>query len=143
MDLQKIVAECRQKNEYSALFDQIPYAKFLGIDCQLAGDEVIFRLQQRKTNIGNPTLPAIHGGVIAGFMEHSAIVHLLIFMEQPKFPKVIDFSIDYLRAGHFRDTYSECQVCRQGRRIANVSISAWQTRRSEPIATARAQMLLA
>ncbi|MNF18649.1 hypothetical protein D3C80_2228570 [compost metagenome] len=61
-----------------------------------------------------------------------------MFMGVPHIPKIIDFSTDYLRAGHFRDTYAQCQVWRQGRKVANVSITAWQTRRSEPIATARA-----
>ncbi|MDZ4332713.1 MAG: PaaI family thioesterase, partial [Pseudomonas sp.] len=87
---------------------------------------------------GNPTLPALHGGVIAGFMEHSAMLHLLMFMGIPHLPKIIDFSIDYLRAGHYRDTFVQCQVWRQGRRVANVAITAWQTNQTEPIATARA-----
>src|SRR5690606_16371236 len=72
-------------------------------------------------------LPALHGGVIAGFMEHAAMLHLLMFMGIPHLPKIIDFSIDYLRAGHYRDTYAQCQVWRQGRRVANVAITAWQT----------------
>ncbi|MEE2869222.1 MAG: hotdog domain-containing protein, partial [Pseudomonadota bacterium] len=52
------------------------------------------------------------------------------------------FTIDYLRAGHFRDTYAECRITRQGRRIANVHISAWQKNRQEPITIARAHFLL-
>ena len=78
------------------------------------------------------------GGVIAGFMEHSAMLHLLMFMGIPHLPKIIDFSIDYLRAGLYRDTFVQCQVWRQGRRVANVAITAWQTKQAEPIATARA-----
>lgn len=66
------------------------------------------------------------------------MLHLLMFMGIPHLPKIIDFSIDYLRAGHYRDTYAQCQVWRQGRRVANVAITAWQTRQTEPIATARA-----
>ncbi|MGB1222023.1 MAG: PaaI family thioesterase, partial [Alcanivoracaceae bacterium] len=58
-------------------------------------------------------------------------------------PKTIDFTIDYLRAGHYRDTYAECRVTRLGRRVANVHISAWQVRREDPIAIARAHFLLA
>ncbi|OYW90575.1 MAG: thioesterase, partial [Pseudomonadales bacterium 32-61-5] len=44
---------------------------------------------------------------------------------------------DYLRAGHYRDTFAACQVWRQGRRVANVAVTAWQTNQAEPIATAR------
>ena len=71
-------------------------------------------------------------------MELSAALHLLIFTGSPGVPKIIDFSLDYLRAGQFRDTWAKCQVCRQGRRVANVAITAWQSTEGEPIATARA-----
>ncbi len=76
--------------------------------------------------------------VIAGFMELSAALYLLIYSESASIPKIIDFSIDYLRAGHFRDTYAQCQLWRQGRRVTNVAITAWQGDRDTPIATARA-----
>lgn len=97
-----------------------------------------FVCRPNRDNIGNPLLPAIHGGVIAGFMELAAALHLLVFTGSPGVPKIIDFSLDYLRAGQFRDTYAKCQVCRQGRRVANVAITAWQSTEAEPIATARA-----
>ncbi|MNT91644.1 hypothetical protein D3C72_2327790 [compost metagenome] len=70
-------------------------------------------------------------------MELAAALHLLVFTGSPGVPKIIDFSLDYLRAGQFRDTYAKCQVCRQGRRVANVAITAWQSTEAEPIATAR------
>ncbi|MBD7977289.1 MULTISPECIES: PaaI family thioesterase [Pseudomonas] len=133
-----LVQEANEKNDYSALLDLVPYARLIGIECLRLGDDMVFRLPTNADNIGNPVLPALHGGVIAGFMEHAAMLHLLMFMGTPHLPKIIDFSIDYLRAGHYRDTYASCQVWRQGRRVANVSITAWQTTQTEPIATARA-----
>jgi len=142
MDVEKVLVECRQKNDYTALIENVPYAKTLGLSCVRAGDEVTFILPAKKENIGNPTLPAIHGGVLGGFIEHSAILHLLLFMEKPHFPKVIDLSIDYLSAGHYRDTYSEVQILRLGRRVANVSVNVWQTQKCKPIATARLHFLV-
>ncbi|MBO3274235.1 PaaI family thioesterase [Pseudomonas schmalbachii] len=138
LNIAELVCVARETNDYSPLIDAIPYARMIGIQCQRQGDEAIFHLPANKDNIGNPILPALHGGVIAGFMEHSAVLHLLMFMGVPHIPKIIDFSTDYLRAGHFRDTYAQCQVWRQGRKVANVAITAWQTHRDEPIATARA-----
>ena len=126
------------RGNYDALLELVPYARLIGIECTRLGDELLFRLPASKDNIGNPILPALHGGVIAGFMEHAAMLHLLMFMGIPHLPKIIDFSIDYLRAGHYRDTFVQCQVWRQGRRVANVAITAWQTNQTEPIATARA-----
>ncbi|GID07640.1 MULTISPECIES: PaaI family thioesterase [Pseudomonas] len=130
--------QAHAQGDYAALLQLIPYAELIGVECSRVGDELLFRLPANKDNIGNPLLPAIHGGVIAGFMELSAALHLLIFTGSPGVPKIIDFSLDYLRAGQFRDTWARCQVCRQGRRVANVAITAWQSTEAEPIATARA-----
>jgi len=130
--------QAHERGDYASLLHLIPYAKLIGVECSRVGDELLFRLPANKDNIGNPLLPAIHGGVIAGFMELSAALHLLILTGAPGVPKIIDFSLDYLRAGQFRDTWARCQVCRQGRRVANVAVTAWQSTEAEPIATARA-----
>lgn len=142
MSLEEVLEACRAENNYQKLVNNVPYARLLGIECERMGDEVLFKLPPRESNIGNPTLPAIHGGVLGGFIEHAAILHVVMFMERPQFPRIIDLSIDYLSAGHFRDTYAECRILRMGRRIANVSVDLWQKSRNSPIATARAHMLL-
>lgn len=97
LNLNALVREAHEKNDYDSLLSLIPYAKLIGIECLRLGDDMVFRLPANKDTIGNPILPAIHGGVIAGFMEHSAMLHLLMFMGIPHMPKIIDFSIDYLR----------------------------------------------
>lgn len=142
MSINEIVLQCRETNDYARLVEAIPYARTIGMGCIKAGEEVIFTLPAIKTNIGNPTLPAIHGGVLGGFIEQSAQLHLLMVMETPTYPKVVDLSIDYLSAGLFRDTFAECRVLRMGRRIANVAVTLWQAKKDEPIATARAHLLL-
>ncbi|BCX69847.1 MULTISPECIES: PaaI family thioesterase [Pseudomonas] len=139
---QEQLRQAHELGDYASLLQMIPYATLIGVECSRVGDELLFRLPANKDNIGNPLLPAIHGGVIAGFMELAAAMHLLIATGSPSVPKIIDFSLDYLRAGQFRDTWARCQVCRQGRRVANVAITAWQTTEGEPIATARAHFKL-
>lgn len=140
--VQEIISRSHETGDYSALVAAIPYARMIGMQVTRLGSEAFFRLPSAQNNIGNPVLPALHGGVIAGFMEQSAMLHLMMFMNSEVFPKIIDFSVDYLRAGLYRDTYASCQVWRQGRRVGNVAITAWQTRSSEPIATARAHFKL-
>jgi uncharacterized protein (TIGR00369 family) len=138
IDFKDQVRQAREQARYETLFELIPYARLIGIECSRQDDELLFRLPANKDNIGNPLLPAIHGGVIAGFMELAAAMHLLVTTGSGSVPKIIDFSVDYLRAGYFRDTYAQCQVWRQGRRVANVAVTAWQSTSAEPIATARA-----
>ena len=141
--LKTLIAACRSGEQpWQALVERVPYAQFLGIRIEARGEELTFVLPKADTNLGNPTLPALHGGAVAGFMEQAALIFLLLEMGEPKLPKTIDFTIDYLRAGLFRDTFAECRVTRLGRRIGNVNIEAWQTRRDEPIAIARAHFLL-
>lgn len=142
-ELRDLIEQCRKGDlSYQALVDRVPYAAFLGIQLHARGEELTFVLPAADTNLGNPTLPALHGGAVAGFMEQAAIIFLMLEMGEPKVPKTIDFTIDYLRAGLFRDTFAECRVTRLGRRVANVHISAWQVRRSDPITIARAHFLL-
>lgn len=123
--------------------NRIPYASYLGMQADVAGHDILFRLPPDDKLIGNASLPALHGGVVGAFMELSGAIHLVAKMEKPVMPKVINFSLDYLRASRLRETYARCSVTRQGRQIANVSITAWQDDVDAPNATARAHFLIA
>ncbi|GGY43522.1 thioesterase [Bacterioplanes sanyensis] len=142
MSFEAMLKQARLDGDFKPLVAAIPYAGLIGLQFQRFGKDVLFQLPKNDDNIGNPILPAIHGGVIGGFMELSASLHLLMTMETLAMPKMIDFSLDYLRAGRHQDTFAECQVWRQGSRVANVAINAWQAERTTPIATARAHFLL-
>lgn len=50
------------KGDYEPLLALIPYAALIGITCQREGDDLLFCLPASQDNIGNPLLPAIHGG---------------------------------------------------------------------------------
>lgn len=141
--LPDVIALCKAEGNFDRLVDAIPYARLLGMRCRVRDGSLHFLLPAREENIGNPTLPALHGGAIGGFMEHAALVHLLATMDTPRMPKTIDLTIDYLRAGLYRDCHASCTVTRQGRRVANVMITCWQDDPSEPITQARAHFLLA
>lgn len=142
MELTDWINQPLAKRDITRAIDLIPYAKLIGMECMMLGEEVIYRLPVLESNIGNPTLPAIHGGVIGGFMENAAILFVLKKIDTQCLPKVVDLSIDYLRPGRFQDTFARCELVRQGRKVANVSVTVWQNHRSEPIANARTHLLL-
>lgn len=141
-DLQSIITQAKQDGDWCSVINRVPYAQLIGMTAMNIGEELLFILPALEHNIGNPTLPAIHGGCIGGFMENAAIFHVIANVDTPRIPKVIDFSLDYLRPGRFRDTYASCEVVRQGRKVVNVAIQAWQTTHQEPIAIARMHLLL-
>ena len=145
-DITKIVSEARANRAPERVIEALPYANLLGMKAlyQQAGEgeELIFHLPPSKSNVGNPTLPALHGGAIGGFMEMVSSIHLLMSLEAMHVPRVVDFSIDFVRAGRLEDTWASCSVVRQGRKLVNVSIQTWQQDRNAPIATARAHFLI-
>ncbi len=140
--LNQLVSQAHADGEYQPLIDLIPYASIIGVECQRYGEEIVFRLPANPDNIGNPILPALHGGVIASFMELTAVFQLMLQLNTPVLPKIVDFSVDYMRAGLDKDTFATCEVQRQGRRVSNCSVIAWQDRKRQPIASARAHFLM-
>lgn len=120
----------------------IPYVEFMGIRHAPAGAQTVYRLPYQEKLIGNPRLPALHGGVIAGFAETAATLHLIDTLRGAKLPKGIDFTMDYLRAGRPQETFAQCEIVRLGSRVALVHVRCWQKDPGTPITVARAQFLL-
>jgi len=126
----------------TAALARIPYASFLGVRAELKGDELTLVLPYSDHLVGNPLLPALHGGVVAALMELTAITQLAIASKSDKFPKTIDVGFDYLRSGKPVDTYARARVVKIGRRIANVQAEAWQNEREQPIAAMHGHFLV-
>lgn len=142
------------------LVEGVPYSQFLGIHFDRRGDELTAILPFDEKLIGNPMLPALHGGVTAAFLEVAAIIELswsylwedieagridpgkLNPETMPRLPKTIDFTVDYLRSGLPRDAYARARVNRSGRRYASVHVEAWQDNRTRLFAQATGHFLM-
>ena len=142
MNLSELIKKDPDAQTLLQWLQKIPYARYLGMEAQMREQDILFILPGNKKLVGNVMLPAIHGGVVGGFMEQAAALHLIAKMEHPVVPKTINFSLDYLRPTRLRDTFAQCTLTRQGRQVANVSISAWQEDREAPCAIARAHFLI-
>jgi acyl-coenzyme A thioesterase PaaI-like protein len=154
------VLKTRRDEALARLVDSSPYHRFLGVGFERMGDELTGRLTYSDMLIGNPAVPALHGGVTGAFLEITAIVQLAWdavweIMESgeagaariargdfPPMPKTIDVTIDYMRSGRPRDAFARAQVTKKGRRVANVRVEAWQDERDKPIAVAHGHFLL-
>lgn len=122
---------------------RIPYAQFLGFSLIGDGSDVIGRMAFSEHLIGNPIAYALHGGTLAALLEFTATCKLLSLSPELQLPKIITISVDYLRSGRPLDTYARATVTKQGRRVANVHVVAYQDDISRPIATANSHFLLA
>ena len=154
------VIKQRRDATLRALVEGVPYIRFLGIEFERRGDELTGVLPFDQKLIGNPMLPAIHGGVTAAFLEVTAIITLswnylwedvesgaldaegLAHGGLPRMPKTIDISTDYLRSGLPRDAYARARINRFGRRYASVHVEAWQDNRDRLFAQATGHFLM-
>ena len=141
-DVLERIRLARESGDLSELTDAIPYAQFLGISVDTSSGELIGKLAYQPMLVGNPTLPALHGGTLGALLESTAIFHLLWEAETVGIPKTITITVDYLRTGRTLDTFCRGTFTRLGRRVANVRVEAWQDDRDRPIATANAHFLL-
>ncbi|WP_171174723.1 PaaI family thioesterase [Ruegeria sp. HKCCD8929] len=154
------VVKQRRDAALKALVEGVPYIRFLDISFDRRGDELTGVLNFDDKLIGNPFLPAIHGGVTAAFLEVTAIItlswaHLFPQIEsgevnpedilndaRMRFPKTIDFTVDYLRSGLPRDAYARAFISRSGRRYASVRVEAWQDNHAKLFAQATGHFLM-
>lgn len=153
------VVKQRRDAALRSLVEGVPYISFLGIEVERHGDELTAKLNYDEKLIGNPLLPAIHGGVTASFLEVTAMVEIMwatlwddleagnidtdsLTSGAVRWPKTIDFTVDYLRTGLPRDAYARARVVRSGRRYGSVHVEAWQDNRERPIAQASCHFLM-
>ncbi len=147
------VIKQRRDATLQALINAVPYISFMGFKFDRRGDELTGIMPYRDDLIGNPMLPALHGGATAAFLETTAIIELswaMIWdrmeagedMTHPPLPKTIDLTVDYLRSGLPRDAYARATVNRSGRRYASVHVEAWQDNRSRLFAQATGHFLM-
>jgi uncharacterized protein (TIGR00369 family) len=137
-----LITHAKQSGDYAPVFDAIPYARFLGISGEVRGDELIGKLTYAEPLIGNPVIPALHGGTIGALLESTAIFQLFWQAETVILPKTINITVAYLRPGRPVDTWARAIVTKQGRRVASVRAEAWQEDPARPIATAVAHFLV-
>ena len=141
-DLEQLRA-AKQSGAPQEMVRAIPYLGFLGVTIDEEADGALLcQLPFQEKLIGNPSLPAIHGGVIGGLLESVALLQLIWSLEGPNLPRTINTSIDYLRSGQAQDIFARGRITKQGRRVANVRAEAWQDDPSRPIAAAHGHFLL-
>lgn len=142
-DARQWLERTRASGDPSALLEMIPYARHIGVSVAEDAQGLVFGLAPHAHNIGNVLLPALHGGVVAAFMETAGTLELMLAAHTVRLPKIIDFSIDYLRTARQVPTHARCLLVREGKRLANVRVVAWQQDETQPVASARMHFLLA
>ena len=138
--LAELLRQVRQSRDYRRLTEAIPYARLLGIGVEEVEGQVCCRMVYSPPLEGRGS---VHGGALGALLESAAFFELLLQEGTERMPTLVSFSAEFLRPGALQDTFAQAIVTRQGRRMANLRIEAWQQERSRLIATAHAAFLLA
>lgn len=133
----------------SALAARVPYLAWLGIRFSLDDSHgLVAHLPFAPHLIGNPMVPALHGGITAAFLETTAITALVWSKRPggneplPALPRTINITIDYLRSGRPQDCHATAVITRCGRRFASVRVTGWQADLARPFAEATGHFLM-
>lgn len=141
MKLRDAVLLARESGDYSGIVPQIPYADFLGIRFSLEGDGLIGHLPFAEHLIGNGRVGALHGGAIGALLEFTGTFNALHRSSGLTIPKTISLTIEYIRQANFEDTFCRAEIVRQGRRVTNLRVMAYQSDASKLVAAANAHFL--
>lgn len=142
MDMLKIAASEGRPIDPAALLAAIPYCRHLGLTAEASAQSLVLVMPFAPHLIGNPVLPALHGGVIGSLLETAAIAQVVWELGGTRLPKPIDIAIDYLRSGRPLECRVKARIAKRGRRVVNVHAEAWQDDPLKPIAALRGHLLL-
>ncbi len=137
------VMTLKAAGEFAAISALIPYSAFVGFELVSNEQGLLTILRARPSNIGNTTIPAVHGGVVGAMLEHAGVMHIIHECDIVRFPKIINISVDYLRPclGNL-DTFARGYLIKQGRSVSNVRVEAWQSDPQRPVAAAHAHYMM-
>jgi uncharacterized protein (TIGR00369 family) len=127
----------------SDLLDRLPYALFLGLKTASEGQTLTVTMPFDQKLIGNPVLPALHGGSTAALLELTAVAQVATLYPRLQLPRPINVTVAYLRSGRPVDVHARARISKAGRRVAHVLAEAWQDDEAQPIAALTAHFLMA
>jgi uncharacterized protein (TIGR00369 family) len=141
-DLIAHLTELKARGDYAAMTEAIPYAKWMGITFEPRDGELLGKMAYSDMLVGNPTLPALHGGALGALLEMTGAFSLMWGQETIVVPKTINVTLDYLRSARPVDTWASATVTKLGRRVASVRATAWQEDRVRPVSAANMHFLI-
>ncbi len=109
------------------LFEQyIPFNQHLGLRCLLIEDGFVrVELPFRKEHVGNPEIPALHGGAISSTLDTTGGLAVWSRLRPHDRVSTIDLRVDYLRPGRGEPMIAVARVVRIGNRVGVAELRAF------------------
>ena len=97
----------------------IPFNKFVGLELvALERGHAVLRIPWRHELIGDPSRPAVHGGVISMLADTAggAACFAMLDSDDDRV-STVDLRVDYLRPGPAEELVCEANIVRMGNRV--------------------------
>ncbi len=121
----------------AALIERSAIAGWLGFSAKEDGGGLVYALAFDEKHIGNPLIRALHGGVIAAFLEVAAQCEVAAKLGGGASVKTVNLDIDYLTSSRAQPMQARARITRMGRRLAFVEATGWQASEEKPVAKAQ------
>lgn len=132
----------RAQLDANALAKSVPYCAHLGVRVSVRDGRLVLEMPFSDHLIGNPMVPAIHGGVIGSFLETAAISQVIWETAAKQTPKPVDITIDFFRTGRPVTSFAAARIVKLGRRVINVHAEMWQDDETKPVAMLHGHFLI-
>lgn len=108
------------------LFESTPYVKLLGMRFQsVENGLVVMEVPFREELVGNPELPALHGGVISSLLDTCGGAAVWSLLGPGDRVSTVDLRVDYLRPGQSEILIGVGRVIRVGNRVGVAELKAY------------------
>jgi uncharacterized protein (TIGR00369 family) len=113
-----------------AFFEQgIPFNAWLGMKVErLEPGLAVVRIPFRPELVGDPTRPALHGGVLSTLADTAGGLAAFAMLDNPLVDRVstLDLLVDYLLPARPEDLWCEARLVRLGNKVAQVHMTIRQ-----------------
>ena len=118
----------------------IPFAKdFLHpVPNKLEKGEFSMSLPFRKELVGNPSVPCLHGGILAAMIDHvGGFAAWSMVDTNLKRVSTVDLRIDYLNPAPCEEIHFDAVVAHKTNKLIRVDVVCWNNKRDKKIAIGR------
>src|SRR5262245_14826153 len=108
--------------------EQVPFNRLLGIRGESAGSGRAGLVRPvRPGFVGDPTRPALHGGVVSSLIDTAGGVAAWSAVGDGESVSTVDLRVDYLEPGGLGEPLrAEAEVVRKGSRVCHVKVAVTQ-----------------
>lgn len=119
----------------------VPFNKWLGMKVEhMDRGRVTISIPWRPEIVGDPTVPALHGGVIGAVADATGGIAVWTMVDNPATRiSTVDMRVDYLRPGKQETLVADAHVIRFGARLGWADVRLYHPEKeTDLVATARA-----